>query len=70
MDDLLSDLLLDLDQVGVYIGNLKPATNYNRPQMLADRDYYEMARQQGATDELPSGIDERCKIHAQQDNIQ
>ena len=70
MDEMLSDLRLDLDQVGVYIGGQKPTANYNRLQNLADRDYYEKARQRGATDELPSGIDERCTCYAQQDNIQ
>jgi hypothetical protein len=70
MADMLSDLRLDLDQVGIYIARHKPATNYNRLQMLADSAYYEKASQQGATDELPADIEERFKIYAQQDNIQ
>ena len=39
--DLISDLRLDLDQVGIYIARHKPTVNYRRLQEIADSAYYE-----------------------------
>lgn len=39
--DLISDLRLDLDQVGIYIARHKPMVNYRRLQEIADSAYYE-----------------------------
>lgn len=39
--DLVSDLRLDLDQVGIYLARHKPSINYNRLQEIADSAYWE-----------------------------
>lgn len=39
--DMLSDLRLDLDQIGIYIARHKPSINYNRLQEIADSAYEE-----------------------------
>lgn len=39
--DLISDLRLDLDQIGVYLARHKPSINYRRLQEIADSAYFE-----------------------------
>ena len=69
MADMLSDLRLDLDQVGVYIARHKPTTNYNRLQTLADSAYYEKVNQEQSREQLSDNIDERFKQYGQQDQF-
>lgn len=38
--DLISDLRLDLDEVGSYLARHRPNLNYNRLQEIADAAYY------------------------------
>lgn len=65
--DLLSDLRLNLDLVGQYLGRHKPTVNYNRLQEVADSAYYEREKRQAREEELPDDMEERFKIYAQHD---
>lgn len=38
--DLLSDLRLDLDEIGSYLARTRPNLNYNRLQEIADAAYF------------------------------
>lgn len=33
---MMNDLTLDLDQVGIYIGRMRPATSYRRLEVIMD----------------------------------
>ena len=33
---MMNDLTLDLDQVGIYIGRIRPATSYRRLEIIMD----------------------------------
>jgi len=70
MADMLSDLRLDLDQVGIYIARHRPTINYNRLQEIADSAYYEKVNQEHTREELSDNIDERFRQYAQHDTIQ
>ena len=67
--DLVADLRLDLDQVGIYLARHKPSINYNRLQEIADSAYYERANQAMGRNELSDNIDERFRQYAQQDTL-
>ena len=67
MADMLSDLRLDLDQVGIYIARHKPTINYNRLQEIADSAYYAKTNQQTAREELSDDIDERFRQYRTDD---
>lgn len=62
--DLLSDIRLNLDLVGVYLARHRPRTNYNRLQEVADSAYFERERETTDT-QMPDDIEERFKLYAQ-----
>lgn len=69
MADMLSDLRLDLDQVGIYIARHRPSINYNRLQEIADSAYYEKVNREQEREQLSDNIDERFRQYEQQDNF-
>jgi hypothetical protein len=44
---LISDVNLDLDEVGKYLGQLKPMTNYNRMILVAEAAVDEVEKENG-----------------------
>jgi hypothetical protein len=45
--NLVSDLRIDLDQIGIYLGQQKPSTTYNRLMIIAEAAEHEKEKDYG-----------------------